>query len=120
MPGVGRLFMANQMKRRLLLSLAGGILIPLVLGVSSVFLMDVVYAQWGITWLDWVAWGFLLLVGWPLILVGPFLPASDSLDPNAPAIRSALFIVGLLLDIFAYSLLTYLILRYRSGRGRLA
>ncbi len=104
---------------RILLSLVGGILIPMVLGLSSVFMMDVLYEQWGIIWLDWLAQIFLYLVAWPLAFIGLFLPASDSANPNAPFIRQTLYLTALLCTVVTYSLLTYGVLWWRERRRRL-
>jgi hypothetical protein len=105
--------------KRIYISIAGGILVPLLLGISSVFLMDVVYEQWNLTWLDWLAKTLLAMVAWPLVLVGPLMPASDNPNPMAPNIRMALIIVAMVLDIVTYSFLTYLVLTYRARRKSL-
>jgi hypothetical protein len=108
----------NQVKRPLI-SIVGGILIPLVFGLSSLFMMDVIYEQWGITWFDWLAQILLYLVAWPMALIGLLLPSSDSADPNAPLIRRTLYLTALLCTVMTYSLLTYGSLWWYERRKRL-
>jgi hypothetical protein len=63
---------------------------------------------------------FLSLAAWPVALVSPLVPGSDSPNPNVGLIRAALYSAAMLLSVAAYSLLAYLLLRRRAKAKRLA
>ena len=102
--------------KRLETSIVSGIFLPWLLGLSSTFLMDVVDVQWKITWLDWLANILLAMVAWPLVIVSPLMPSSNSPNPMAPDIRMGLIGVAILLDVLAYSFMTYSVLNRASRR----
>ena len=77
------------------------------------------WAMLGVEFPEWLVTVFAYLFGWPLLLIEPFVPASDSPDPHAPSIRLALYFFALLLDVLAYSLLIYGVLCWRAKRTRL-
>lgn len=57
------------------------------------------------------------LFGWPLLLINPFIPSSDSPAPHAALVRNALYLVAASLDLVTYSLLIYVISSWRVQRG---
>src|SRR5687768_4110367 len=63
---------------------------------------------------------FLYLAAWPVALVSPLAPASDSPSPRAGLIRVSLYSAAWLLSVVAYSVLTYVLLRWRAKQKRLA
>ena len=99
--------------KRLLQSIAGGFLIPASLLVIAAIIG-------GTFELDKFGAAFIYLAAFPLVPIAPFLPASDSPDPNAPLIRVALYLSALLCDVIIYSLVTYTFLWWRAKRRRLA
>ena len=101
--------------KRFLQSIGIVLLGSILLGLIAWVLADILDLQFP----EWVAAIFGYLFVWPMLLLRPFMPASDSPDPNAPFIRIVLYLSGLLLDILVYSLLIYVILRWRSRRNRL-
>jgi len=85
------------------------------LGLTVWVLWDVL----GVRFPEWVVTIAGYLFGWPLLLIEPFVPASDSHDPHASFIRLVLYFVALLLDVLAYSLLIYGVLCWRAKQTRL-
>jgi len=53
---------------------------------------------------------------WPLRLMKPIMPRSDSTVPNAAMIRTLLFLLAVFLDLAVYSLLTYVLLQWRARK----
>jgi hypothetical protein len=99
------------MKRRLLLSAAITLTVPLVLGVVAWLAVDVFglgFPEWMVT-----ALGYF---GWPLLLIQRFIPASDSPDPNAPLVRMILYIAVVLCDFIVYCLVIFVILSWRARK----
>ena len=98
--------------KRLTLSITCGVLFPL-LCLAVGFTLD----EGGHERLANV---FLYPAAWPMALVSPFAPGSDSPNPNAGLIRVALYSAAMLLSVAAYSLLAYVLLGWRAKRKRLA
>ncbi len=63
---------------------------------------------------------FFYLAAWPVALVSPLAPGSDSPSPNARLNRVVLYLAALLLSVSAYSLLAYVLLFWRRKQKRLA
>jgi len=100
-------------KRRLLLSLAGGVLLPL-LALIGAFLGAALADLWKI---EWVGKAFLWMIGWPLQVLHPVTPNSEDTSVTARNIRMAVLIAVPILDMLAYSVLTYLFLCW-LGKGK--
>jgi hypothetical protein len=100
--------------RRLLLSIAGGVLIPILI-FGGALLGALVAHLWHITWLGE---SFLWLIGWPLALLKPLTPSSEDTSSTAAHIRLAVYLATPILDFLAYSLLTYTVLWWRAKQKR--
>jgi len=74
--------------RRVLKAVAITLLVPILLGGIAWLYVDVL--GWEVP--EWVVTILGYLFGWPLLLLGPFIPASDSPAPNAPLIPNVLFL----------------------------
>ena len=102
------------MKRILILkAIAITLSLPVLLGGLAWLSVDVL----GLETPDPVVTILAYLFGWPLLLLGPFIPASDSPAPHAPVIRNMLVLVAGFLDVFVYTLLIYAALYWRERRG---
>lgn len=95
--------------KRLLLALAGGLLMPTLLLGLAVFLMEVLNAGR----LEWLADLCFVVVAWPLKIYSQLFP------PHAGCIgcsfTDAAMILTAVTDWIVYSLLTYVVLRYNGG-----
>ena len=98
--------------KRLLQCLAGGVLIPLSTLAVAMVVGAVVEVRPG----DWLATALVYPSAFPLGILGPFFPESDSPDPNAPLIRGLLYLTAILMDVVVYSALTYVVLSWRERR----
>jgi hypothetical protein len=63
---------------------------------------------------------FLYPAAWPVALVSPFAPGSDSPNQNAGLIRVALYLAAILLSVAAYAVLAYVLSGRRAKRKHLA
>lgn len=63
---------------------------------------------------------FFYLAAWPVALVAPLDPGSDSPSPHVGLIRAALYLGALLLSVSAYSSLAYVLLFRRGKQKHLA
>jgi hypothetical protein len=101
------------MKKRLLDSIIGGVFIP-----WSLFLLGDLADRWigfdQYEWLSAVTNISLGLIAWPLVIVAPFMPGSNSHSPYASSIQIILLVAAILMDVLVYSALTYLFLRWRA------
>ena len=88
---------------RILKAIGVVILLALIMGVIAWVLVDVF--GWEIP--EWAALTLGYLFAWPLLLLDPFIPASDSRAPYASLVRQVLYLFALLLDIGFYSFLVY-------------
>lgn len=102
----------REIKRRLLLSAAITLAVPLVLGVAAWLAVDVL----GLGFPEWTVTALTYLFGWPLLVLGRFIPASDSPDPNAPLIRMILYTAAVLCDFVVYCFVIFVILSRRAKR----
>lgn len=100
--------------RRVLLSIAGGLLIPILILMIGWMLLEVLDVQGP----EWIGQYLFIPITWPLVLLGPLFPASDSAYVFAPAIRIILFFVAILFNILLYSALSYVILWRRANQKR--
>ena len=89
--------------KRTLVSLSGGLLVPILAFEAGSFAREFASLRWLSDSLFWVA-------GWPLALLKPITP--DSEDPSAVAsnLRFMILIAAPALDIFAYAALIYVLL----------
>jgi hypothetical protein len=89
--------------KRTLVSLAGGLLVPILAFEAGSFVRGFAGLRWLSDILFWVA-------GWPLALLKPITP--DSEDPSAAArnLRFMILLAAPVLDIFGYAALTYVLL----------
>ena len=101
--------------KRLLASLGGGVLIPL-LALAGSFLGAALAYLWHI---EWFGKAFLWLIGWPFVLLKPITPNSEDVSRQAVNLRTAILIAVPVLDVTTYSVLTYIFLRWRENRNRL-
>ncbi|HEX8162394.1 MAG TPA: hypothetical protein VF538_11010 [Pyrinomonadaceae bacterium] len=101
------------MKRRVLNSVAITLISSLALGAGAWLIVAVL--GWEIPERVVTILGYLS--GWPLLLLGPFIPASDSPAPHAAPLRNVLYLMAVLLDLAAYSLLIYFIRSWIVRRG---
>ncbi len=101
--------------KRLLVSLAAGVLIPL-LALAGSFVGAALAYKWHI---EWFGKGFLWLIAWPLAALKPITPNSEDPSREAANLRLAILIAVPVLDVLAYSLLTYLVLLRLGKRKRL-
>jgi hypothetical protein len=99
-------------KRHLLIAAAAPLLIPLLLGIGGWLYVDVLGRHVS----ERMAMILGYLFAWPLLLLNPLIPASDSQYSNAALIRVALYIVALLCVWVTYSLLFYAFLRWQARR----
>jgi hypothetical protein len=98
--------------RRLLASLAGGVLISL-LALGGAFLGSLVFYLWHVkSALEFFVW----LIAWPLAVLKPVTPNSEDPSREAANLRFAILIAVPVLDVLAYSLLTYIVLWWRDNR----
>src|SRR5438067_12454157 len=98
--------------KRFLQCLAGGVLIPIVwFGVAAL-----VAGGLKLRPSDGLMSALIYPVAFPLKILSPYYPQSDSPDPNAPQIRSLLDLTAILMDVIVYSLLTYVVLRWHDHR----
>jgi hypothetical protein len=108
--------------KRLSKSIAGGVLIPLILVAIPLLVesccVSVLRKLDNFGWAGALGRAYILLIAFPSLIL-PF-PKSDSPDPNAGIIRLLLFATAILMDVFVYSLLTYAVLRRRERRTRLS
>lgn len=98
--------------KRFFVSLAAGVLIPLLALAGSLLGAGLAY-RWHI---EWVGKAFLWLIAWPLALLKPITPNSEEASRQAANLRLAILIAVPVLDVIAYSLLSYLILWWRDNR----
>ena len=98
--------------KRLPLSIICGVLIPLLCLVIAFPLDEGGHER--------AADVFFYLAAWPVALVSPLDPGSDSPNPNVGLIRVALYLAALLLSVSAYSFLAYVLLSCRGKQKRLA
>jgi hypothetical protein len=99
--------------RLLLRAVTVTLLVPILLGGLAWLCVDVLgweVPEWAVTIIGY-------LFAWPLLLLGPFIPASDSHAPHAPLIRNVLYLVAVVLDVFVYTLLIYVVLYWREKIG---
>jgi uncharacterized membrane protein len=99
--------------KRILKAIAITLSLPILLGVIAWLIVDVL--GWDVP--EWVVTILGYLFAWPLLLLGPLIPASDSPVPHAPLMRSVLYLVAVLLDVFVYTLIIYAVLYWREKRG---
>jgi hypothetical protein len=99
--------------KRLLASLAAGVLIPL-LALAGSFVGAALAYKWHI---EWFGKAFLWLIAWPLALLKPITPNSENTSREAANLRLAILISVPVLDVLAYSLLTYLVLWWLGKRS---
>ena len=97
--------------KRLLQSLAGGVVITCLLILSLATVLTLSSEE------VWNAFAYLLR--WPSIFLGHYFPPEYSDDPSDPFIRGVLTVVVLMCDVLLYSAFTYMILRWRDKRLRL-
>ena len=107
--------MKMSSNKRLLASLAGGVLIPLLALGGSLLGAALAY-QWHI---EWFGKTFLWLIAWPFALLKPLTPNSEEASREAANLRLAILIAVPVLDVMAYSLMTYIFLWWRDNRKRL-
>lgn len=94
-------------------SVALALVFSILLGLVAWLIVDV----FGLEIPEWVVAVLGYLFGWPLLLLHPFIPASDSPNPSAPLIRNVLYPAAIILDLAVYSLLIYAILYWREKRN---
>lgn len=107
--------MKMSSNKRLLASIAAGVLIPL-LALAGSFLGAAVANLWHI---EWVGKAFLSLIAWPFTVLKPITPNSEEASREAANLRLAILIAVPVLDVIAYSLLAYIVLWWRDNRKRL-
>jgi hypothetical protein len=101
--------------KRVLASLAGGVLIPL-LALAGSFLGAALAYLWHI---EWFGKAFLWLIAWPFTVLKPITPNSEEASREAANLRLAILIAVPVLDVIAYAVLTYIFLWLRGNRKRL-
>jgi len=94
-------------------SIAIALALPTLLGLVAWLIVDV----FGLDIPEWVVTFLGYLFGWPLLLLNPFIPASDSPNPSAPLIRNVLYLAAIIFDLIAYSLLIYAVLYWHEKRN---
>ncbi len=100
---------------RFLASLAGGVLISL-LALGGAFLGALFAYLWHVkSVLDFFVW----LIAWPLTVLKPVTPNSEDPSREAANLRFAILIAVPMLDVLAYSLLTYIVLWWLGKRKQL-
>ena len=99
--------------RRLCMAAAGPLLVALLLGVGAWLYVDVFGME--VSERQAVLLGYLF--AWPLLILKPFIPASDSQYPNAGLIRVGIYLLAALCVWLIYSVLFYLILSWRERRN---
>ena len=99
-------------RSHLLTAATAPLLLSLLLGVSAWLYVDVLGQE--VSERQVMIFGYLFAR--PLIILNPFIPASDSQYPNAGLIRVAMYIIALLCVWVTYSLLIYAILSWRQRR----
>jgi hypothetical protein len=103
--------------KRLLQSLVGGVAITSLLMVS-LLLLGLLAVPTMISSEVWEAFAYLLR--WPHIVFGPYFPPEYTNDPSAPFIRTVLIAGTLACNVSFYAALTYVVLKWRDKRVRLA
>ncbi len=94
--------------KRLLQSLVGGVAITCLLLISLGTVLTLTSSE------VWEA--FAYLVRWPHIVLGPYFPPEYSNDPSTPLIRQVLMAGMLVCNVFLYSALTYVVLKWCDRR----
>jgi formate/nitrite transporter FocA (FNT family) len=97
--------------KRLLLSIAGGVLIPILAFGGAVLIGESPN-------LRWLSRAFVWAFGWPLALLKPLMPNSENASHIAALTRLALYLATPVLDVPVYSLLTYILLSWRAKQRR--
>lgn len=90
---------------------ANALVVGFPLAMAAWLMVDVV----GLEIPEWVVTALGYLFGCPLLLLSPLIPASDNPNPSAPLIRNVLYLVAIIFDSAAYSLLIYAILYWRKN-----
>ena len=94
--------------RRVVLSLFGGVLVPVSLFGMGVLIMDIL----GLRKLEPIARVLIVAAAWPLKIFGYIFPNDElALGPTNEALLATV-----ILDILIYSTLVYLILSLRAER----
>lgn len=108
--------MGQKALRRLFKAVVIALTIPLLFGVAAWIVVDVLGGEFP----EWIVQTAGVLFGWPLLLLAPFIPASDSPDPHAPFVRTSLYLLAVVLDVAVYSLLIYFVLGLFEKRRAIA
>ena len=98
--------------RRLVLSIAGGIVLPVFLYLLYV-LVGLAYLGLQLPWLEWLVVTLFYLVFWPLIIWDNIFPA----PPTAPALIATAITVFVFWSLLTY-LLQHLVAKLSSHRAR--
>ncbi len=97
--------------KRILLSFIGGISITFLLAVIPYFLVELLKLQW----LESVTEIMVLADVWPVILTRLIFPQPH--DVLLFDIRDTALRVALIIDVMVYSLLIFIMLRWRAKRA---
>ena len=106
--------MKMSSNKRLLVSIAAGVQIPL-LALAGSFLGAALAYLWHI---EWFGKAFLWLIAWPFAVLKPVTPNSEEASREAANLRLAILIAVPVLDVIAYSLLAYIVLWWQDNRKR--
>jgi hypothetical protein len=101
------------MKRRLILSVVLGILLPILVAIAGAYLVGDSPEN------SWLVQAFTWVIAWPLFFLRQFFPKDDDTSQTAAHIRIMLYLTAIFLSVLVYSLLTYTVLWWRSKRQRM-
>jgi CDP-diglyceride synthetase len=100
--------------RRLFVAATTPLLVAVLFGLGAWLYVDVLGQEVS----ERVAMIFGYLFAWPLLILKPIIPSSESQLPNAGFIRIGIHIIALLCVWITYSSLIYVILSWREGQRR--
>ncbi len=100
--------------KRLLLSIAGGIAVPLLLVVIAMIIHMIFPQQREMAWLGAI---YFWVAGWPLKIFNVIFPSSPNCPDCGPV--GVAVMATMICDVIIYSSLIYIALWWRSKRGQL-
>jgi hypothetical protein len=104
---------ASMLLKRLSLSIAGGITVPLLLVIVAMIIHTIFPEQREMAWLGAV---YFWVAGWPLKLFNVIFPQSPNCPDCGPV--GIAVMATMIWDVVMYSLLIYIVLWWRSKRVR--
>lgn len=99
--------------KRILISVLGGVMIPLSLTGSAILIVEIL----GIHWLEPLARLLLMAVAWPLKIFSRVFPQATGVILEGPS--SSALVATIIVDFLVYSLVSYSILVLLEKKQRM-